>query len=181
MSSNLVEITVTAENIVEVLKNLKFNSDFSSNCSYTLSVEIENIKENYEYLVNSKKIISWSIIDKKSPDNSKPKDNISIYDYIIQHNLINPYNINDICKLIDSFWIAKMNNPSADFSVDFFHNKVEPIYNNISISYDYKFLEIIGGLSITNKTIFILNKLKEKWNQIINCCDFNEVIKLLLN
>ena len=57
-----VELTCKAEDLSEVLKNLRTTEQFKKEAVFTLQVDIEDEKENYEYLCKSDKIMDWKII-----------------------------------------------------------------------------------------------------------------------
>lgn len=61
-----VELTCKAKDLVEVLSSLKLTEKFKNNSAFTLQVDIEDVKENYESLCKSDKILDWKLISNNS-------------------------------------------------------------------------------------------------------------------
>lgn len=60
-----IKITTKTEDLVEVLSNLKLSEDFKKDATFTLELEIEDSKENYNYLAGSNKIVDWDFKDEE--------------------------------------------------------------------------------------------------------------------
>lgn len=66
-----VIIKVKAKDLEEVISNLEKDQIFFEGAEYTLEVGIKDTKNNYQYLVNSPKIVQWDIInDEDNVENS---------------------------------------------------------------------------------------------------------------
>ena len=67
--SRKVTITVKAQDLGEVLKNLETEEGFIEDSLFTLDVVMKDTKNNYQYLSTSDKIVDWSL------DNEVEKNN----------------------------------------------------------------------------------------------------------
>ena len=59
--SRKVTITVKAQDLGEVLKNLETEEGFIEDSLFTLDVVMKDTKNNYQYLSTSDKIVDWSL------------------------------------------------------------------------------------------------------------------------
>lgn len=67
-----VELTCKAKDLSEVLSKLKSTEQFKENAAFTLQVEIEDVKENYEYLCKSDKILGWDFTSNNREEQPGP-------------------------------------------------------------------------------------------------------------
>lgn len=63
--SRKVTITVKAQDLGEVLKNLETEEGFIEDSLFTLDVVMKDTKNNYQYLSTSDKIVDWSLEEDK--------------------------------------------------------------------------------------------------------------------
>ena len=71
-----IVLTVKTENLIEVIKNLKLTEDFVKNTALTINLDIEETKSNFEYLINSDKILDWDFVkEKEEVINQKDENN----------------------------------------------------------------------------------------------------------
>lgn len=73
-----VELTCRATDLAEVLRKLKTTEKFKKDAAFTLQVDIEDCKENYETLCKLEKILDWKLLEEvkhldKSEDVKKSK------------------------------------------------------------------------------------------------------------
>lgn len=68
-----VTLTVKSKDLEKVLGSLKLNKEFAENTTLTLTVDIEDTKENYQTLCKSQKILDWDFTSQeKEEETSKP-------------------------------------------------------------------------------------------------------------
>lgn len=69
-----VTLTVKSKDLEKVLGSLKLNKEFAENTTLTLTVDIEDTKENYQTLCKSQEILDWDFTsqEKEEEETSKP-------------------------------------------------------------------------------------------------------------
>ena len=65
-----VIIRVKAKNLIDVINSLSVDDEFFNNADYTIEVGIKETKENFQYLINSDKIIDWSFVEDESTESA---------------------------------------------------------------------------------------------------------------
>ena len=81
-----VELTCKASDLAEVLSKLKSTEKFKENAAFTLQVDIEDEKENYEYLCKSGKVLNWDFVKTQEEENKRECDKSSCLDQSCQHS-----------------------------------------------------------------------------------------------
>lgn len=74
-----VTLTVKSKDLEKVLGSLKLNKEFAENTTLTLTVDIEDTKENYKILCKSQEILDWdftSYLEEKEEENSSKPSSI---------------------------------------------------------------------------------------------------------
>lgn len=142
-----VEITCKAEKLAEVLESLKISKEFKENAVFTLSVDIEDIKENYSYLCTSDSIVDWKISSptmtvEKDPKEKKVDDipGVSVVSGELEKKKIIEYllsikkegdNLFDyISRVVLSTYDNLRNDRSLEFNLQTFVDRVIPWMNS---------------------------------------------------
>lgn len=66
-----VEITCRVKDLKEILEKLQTTKKFQEEAAFTLSLDIEDTKENYQYLCVGGKVLDWRFMDQKLQQEKK--------------------------------------------------------------------------------------------------------------
>ena len=184
-----VTITVSAQDFVEALKNLKLNEEFKEHAEFTIELDIADNKENFKYLCNSGKIKNWdflemptNIIEEKVEEGKSTVCTNPEYDdfYKIFRQFTeledfrnNPYEL--MLKIIKVVSRIKIKSPALRFTKSIFepyissknliidlNNSEDNIYIKL-LKYYYK------DVSYEEMLDHVLRGLKSKWKDIEKC------------
>lgn len=88
-----VTLTVKSKDLEKVLGSLKLNKEFAENTTLTLTIDIEDTKENYQTLCKSREILDWDFTSQeKEEEISKPSsivDNIEEAIKSVRESIVN--------------------------------------------------------------------------------------------
>ena len=70
-----VEITCRVKDLKEILEKLQTTQKFQEEAAFTLSLDIEDTKENYQYLCAGGKVLDWKFMDQQEQQQGKKEEN----------------------------------------------------------------------------------------------------------
>ena len=71
-----VEITCRVKDLKEILEKLQTTKKFQEEAAFTLSLDIEDTKENYQYLCAGGKVLDWRFMDQEKEKPTKEEDDV---------------------------------------------------------------------------------------------------------
>lgn len=124
MSLRKVVITVSANNLSQVINSLELDQEFCKNAKYTVEVGLKDTKKNYEFLCQSDLIDSWDFVENKedSFDLLDEDSNIkgivnSIIPYLIN---VSPFLYRRLLNLFLVMWEVKKKSPALRLTEEIF-------------------------------------------------------------
>ena len=172
-----IVIKVAASDLEDVLSNLVKDENFSNQAEYTLEVGIKDIKENYQYLINSPKIKDWDFLKEEKDEEvyNKEKLNLNkpeledIYEYFVKDENFRNENLDGINRLnylVEIIYQLKKKSPKFRFTL----NNLFDIKTNVVIKLDTKTKIIIDnkyeGVDFKTALIDLINRTNDKWNEL---------------
>lgn len=172
-----IVIKVAASDLEDVLSNLVKDENFSNQAEYTLEVGIKDIKENYQYLINSPKIKDWDFLKEEKGEEVYNKEELKfdkpeledIYEYFIKDENFRNENLDGINRLnylVEIIYQLKKKSPKFRFTL----NNLFDIKTNVVIKLDTKTKIIIDnkyeGVDFKTALIDLINRTNDKWNEL---------------
>lgn len=119
-------IKVGAKDLEEVMSNLEKDQNFSDQAEYTLEVGIKDTKNNYQYLINSPKVLEWDfLVEEKENIEENPefkRDELDeIFRYFINDNNFRNHSLYDFDRLsylVEIVYNLKKKSPSFRFTLN---------------------------------------------------------------
>ncbi len=172
-----IVIKVAASDLEDVLSNLVKDENFSNQAEYTLEVGIKDIKENYQYLINSPKIKDWDFLKEEKDEEVYNKEELKfnkpeledIYEYFIKDENFRNENLDGINRLnylVEIIYQLKKKSPKFRFTL----NNLFDIKTNVVIKLDTRIKIIIDnkyeGVDFKTALIDLINRINDKWNEL---------------
>lgn len=172
-----IVIKVAASDLEDVLSNLVKDENFSNQAEYTLEVGIKDIKENYQYLINSPKIKDWDFLKEEKCEEVYNKEKLKlnkpeledIYEYFVKDENFRNENLDGINRLnylVEIIYQLKKKSPKFRFTL----NNLFDIKTNIVIKPNTSTKIIIDnkyeGVDFKTALIDLINRTNNKWNEL---------------
>lgn len=172
-----IVIKVAASDLEDVLSNLVKDENFSNQAEYTLEVGIKDIKENYQYLINSSKIKDWDFLKEEKCEEVYNKEKLKlnkpeledIYEYFVKDENFRNENLDGINRLnylVEIIYQLKKKSPKFRFTL----NNLFDIKTNIVIKPNTSTKIIIDnkyeGVDFKTALIDLINRTNNKWNEL---------------
>lgn len=172
-----IVIKVAASDLEDVLSNLVKDENFSNQAEYTLEVGIKDIKENYQYLINSPKIKDWDFLKEEKGEEVYNKEKLKlnkpeledIYEYFIKDENFRNENLDGINRLnylVEIIYQLKKKSPKFRFTL----NNLFDIKTNVVIKPNTSTKIIINnkyeGVDFKTALIDLINRTNNKWNEL---------------
>ena len=175
-----IVIKVAASDLEDVLSNLVKDENFSNQAEYTLEVGIKDIKENYQYLINSLKIKDWDFLKEEGEEEkgevynkeelklNKPELE-DIYEYFIKDENFRNKNLNGIDRLnylVEIIYQLKKKSPKFRFTL----NNLFDIKTNVIIKPNFRTKTIIenkyGEIDFKTALNDLIDRIYNKWGEL---------------
>lgn len=172
-----IVIKVAASDLEDVLSNLVKDENFSNQAEYTLEVGIKDIKENYQYLINSPKIKDWDFLKEEKGEEAYNKEKLKlnkpeledIYEYFVKDENFRNENLDGINRLnylVEIIYQLKKKSPKFRFTL----NNLFDIKTNIIIKLNTRTKTIIDdkyeGIDFKTALIDLIIRINNKWNEL---------------